>query len=78
MKYQGGLQTSNITQGRDKNYLKYYQGKAIERAKKVFGPYMSTWGYTFPEEWGNYKSNKLDIIVFKLKIVVLKLFHKLG
>jgi len=30
----------------------FYEGKARERAKWVFGPYMRRWGYNFPSEWG--------------------------
>lgn len=43
----------NKTSGKERTYAIYYTPAAIKRAKRVFGPYMEQWGYTFPPEWGD-------------------------
>jgi hypothetical protein len=42
----------NKTTQKDRDFLTYYTPDTIARAKRVFGPYMRQWGYTFPPEWG--------------------------
>lgn len=43
----------NPTGGRARDFVSYYTPEIIPRAKRVFGPYMRQWGYTFPAEWGD-------------------------
>jgi len=43
----------NKTGGKSRDYLSYYTPEIIPRAKRVFGPYMRQWGYSFPPEWGD-------------------------
>ena len=38
---------------RDRDFESYYSEDDIAKAIWIFGPYMKTWGYEFPEEWGN-------------------------
>lgn len=47
------LPSSNVTPGRERNWLQYYTPAARRRATWVFGPYMEQWGYRFPPEWGD-------------------------
>jgi hypothetical protein len=43
----------NKTSEKKKHFSEYYSSEeAKERAIKVFSPYMSEWGYTFPDSWG--------------------------
>jgi hypothetical protein len=43
----------NPTGGRGRDFASYYTPEIIPRARRVFGPYMRQWGYTFPPEWGD-------------------------
>jgi hypothetical protein len=43
----------NRTGGKERDYLSYYTPDIIPRARRVFGPYMEQWGYSFPPEWGD-------------------------
>jgi hypothetical protein len=47
------LPMKNQTAGKRKDFASYYNDKAIERAKHVFGPFMKKWDYEFPVEWGD-------------------------
>jgi hypothetical protein len=47
------LPIANKTNKPEKDYLSYYTPDIIPVAKRVFGPYMKQWGYTFPPEWGD-------------------------
>lgn len=47
------LPISNKTSQKQAEFLSYYSSPAaIGRAKRVFGPFMETWGYAMPTEWG--------------------------
>jgi len=78
MKFNRDLPIINKTKGRDKDYCQYFSDQAIERAKKVFGPFLDKWNYSFPDEWGNYRPNKVNVLIFNIKIILLKIFHSLG
>lgn len=47
------LPAVNTTAGRDEYYVAHFSPEAIERAKRVFGPFMQRWSYKFPAEWGD-------------------------
>lgn len=47
------LPVRNKTPERKQNYLTHYTPATIERAKRVFGPYMKQWGYDIPPSWGD-------------------------
>jgi hypothetical protein len=51
----GPLPSTNVTPGRERNWLQYYTPKVRRRAIWVFGPYMEQWGYAFPPEWGKVR-----------------------
>lgn len=44
---------ANKTGKRERDFFAYYTPDIRDRAKRVFGPYMKTWGYEFPPEWGD-------------------------
>jgi hypothetical protein len=46
------LPVVNPTSGKSRDYLAYYTPDIVDRAKRVFGPYMKQWGYDFPANWG--------------------------
>jgi hypothetical protein len=52
--------------GKKRDSLSLYNPKAIERAKKVFGPFMQAWGYEFPPEWGDPTIPWLSQVEFKV------------
>jgi hypothetical protein len=47
------LPVRNKTPKRKTDYLTHYTPATVERAKRVFGPYMKQWGYEIPNEWGD-------------------------
>jgi hypothetical protein len=50
----------NRTTERDPDYRIYYPPETRARARRVFGPYMSRWGYEFPAEWGLEPPSRLQ------------------
>lgn len=58
------LPLTNPTQKKGRDYTCYYTPDTIERAKRVFGPYMRQWGYEFPPEWGESRINPWDQFQF--------------
>ena len=43
----------NRTKGKEKSYQEFYAPDIYELAAACYGPFMSKWGYTLPESWGN-------------------------
>lgn len=56
----------NKTSDRDKDYRTYYSTEAIKKARWVLGPYMDTWGYNFPKDWGYDSSHWFNRLQFSL------------
>ncbi|HEY7523285.1 MAG TPA: sulfotransferase family 2 domain-containing protein [Candidatus Limnocylindrales bacterium] len=46
------LPNHNRTSMRERDFASYYTPAAIQRARRVLGPHMQEWGYSFPGEWG--------------------------
>lgn len=46
------LPVVNATGTRRRSFETYYTPDLMPRVRRVFGPYMERWGYTFPPEWG--------------------------
>lgn len=46
------LPVVNKTEAKERDFWAYYSPAARRRAKRVFGPYMERWGYSFPDGWG--------------------------
>lgn len=46
------LPVANETAARDRDFTTYYDEVSRRHARRVFGPYMRRWGYSFPIEWG--------------------------
>jgi hypothetical protein len=42
----------NQTTERKKEFWSYYTPEIIPRARRIFGPFMREWGYSFPRSWG--------------------------
>jgi len=47
------LPVVNKTGERKQSFSTYYTPETINRARRIFGPYMQQWGYEFPPEWDN-------------------------
>ena len=43
----------NPTDGKAADFLSYYTPEIRDHARRTFGPFMKTWGYTFPPEWAD-------------------------
>jgi len=46
------LPVRNATAERSSDFTSYYTPRAIARAKRVFAPFMTRFGYEFPSDWG--------------------------
>jgi len=68
------LPVFNKTKKKGNNFIEYYESEEIKRkAIKIFGPYMSYWGYDFPKEWKdeggiNYSMQEYNFVNFFRKI----------
>ena len=60
------IPTSNKTQGRKSDWTSYYTPNMIEKAKRVYGPYMQKWGYEFPATWGDYQVSRVKQVEFRI------------
>lgn len=47
------LPAVNPTSGRKRDFMSYYTPDIAPYARRVFGPYMRRWNYSFPAEWGD-------------------------
>lgn len=70
------LPMRNRTEGKGRDYLTYYTPETVGRAKRVFGPYMKKWGYTFPQEWGEVEVSWLSQLEYKLVRVLMDAYWK--
>lgn len=64
----------NKTQGRDASWKSYYTPKMIEKAKRVYGPFMQKWGYEFPESWGDHCVSHRKMAEFHLVNMMKKTY----
>lgn len=65
------LPVVNKTGVRESDFLSYYTPETIERAKKVFGPFMKQWGYEFPPEWGDASIHRWNQIKFEFLTIFM-------
>lgn len=54
------LPAVNTTARRGRDFTTYYPPHTWARARRVFGPYMERWGYSFPPEWNVKPPTRLD------------------
>ncbi len=74
---QRDLPQANKTPEKKKDFWSYYESdKAKRRAKFVFGPFMSYWGYQFPESWNHIKEPALARIIYNLANVPRKIYWR--
>jgi len=66
----------NPTQGRDRDFISQYSPEIMERAKKVFGPFMKKWGYEFPPEWGETRVPGLTMAGYHILNVPRRLYWR--
>jgi hypothetical protein len=64
----------NITPGRDSEWRTYYTAEIIEQAKRVFGPFMQEWDYSFPAEWGSYSPSWASTAEYNMTKAVAGLY----
>lgn len=70
------LPATNVTPGRERNWLQYYTPAARHRAIWVFGPYMKQWGYSFPDEWGNVRTPLWSQLLMRALRLVRSVYWK--
>jgi len=71
------LPSENKTAKKKKDFFSYYDTpEAIERAKRVFGPYMQKWGYEFPAAWGDHQVSWWDQIEFEFYNIFRNVYWK--
>ena len=68
-----GLPVVNPTGNKRRDFWSYYTPEIREHARKVFGPYMAKWGYTFPPEWGDHPPDIFSRLQFVLLGIVRRI-----
>ena len=61
------LPTVNATASRSRDYRDYFPPYTRGRARRVFGPFMERWGYSFPAEWdvaGVTRGDRIGYAIF--------------
>jgi hypothetical protein len=62
----GPIPMRNKTRQKRDDWESYYSAEIVEQAKRSFGPFMTQWGYDFPDEWGSYEPRWQDELKFRL------------
>ena len=70
------LPAVNKTGARKRDFAEYYSSEAIERAKRVFGPYMKEWSYEFPPDWGAVSISRWNQMEFELASFLMKIYWR--
>jgi hypothetical protein len=70
------LPVRNVTPGRDRDWASHYTPGAIRRAAWVFGPYMETWGYSFPASWGVVRVPAWSHLLFRVAHAFRSIYWK--
>jgi hypothetical protein len=55
----------NSTSARSRSFADYYSPQAIQRARRIMGPYMEQWGYEFPPEWNISPPSRSDRLAYQ-------------
>jgi hypothetical protein len=66
----------NKTGQKRRDFSLYYTPEIIDQAKRVFGPFMKKWGYTFPPEWGDNSISHWDQVEFQCVDIVRNFYWK--
>ena len=64
----------NQTKGKN-NFVKYYTPEIRKQAISVFSPYMSDFGYKFPEDWGPIRTPLIFKLNYLLKNQIKRIFY---
>lgn len=64
------LPVANKTPGRDRDFEGYYPPEIRDRAKRIFGPFMASWGYPLPASWGGLEVSRRSQAYYELLNVV--------
>lgn len=60
------LPPTNVTKEK-KDFLSFYKPEIMNHAKRIFGPAMKEWNYTFPKDWGKNTYSRMTYIQYKIK-----------
>jgi hypothetical protein len=60
----GPLPLVNRTSEKNSDFYSYYTPAIIPQAKRVFGPFMREWHYSFPPAWGNSSISPLTWLTY--------------
>lgn len=64
----------NKTQSRKADWESYYTPDMIEKAKRIYGPFMQKWGYEFPVDWGDHRVSWIKQAEFRLVNLMKKVY----
>jgi hypothetical protein len=56
----------NPTANKERNWMQAYDPAAVRHAMGIFGPFMNTWDYRFPEEWGPVTIPWQSMLLYRL------------
>lgn len=65
---------SNKTPERDSRWQQYYTAELVPQAQRVFGPFMTRWGYNMPTSWGDYRHRRWDEMQYRL-VCLLRYYY---
>lgn len=66
----------NNTAKDGRNFTDFYTPEIIPQAKRLFGPFMRKWGYSFPEEWGDDSVSTVAQLTFHALGVVRRVYWR--
>lgn len=70
------LPLRNPTANRQRDFSRYYADETVARAKRIFGPFMRTWGYEFPAEWGDVNVSRWNQLNFDVANVFRTIYWR--
>ena len=70
------LPIANETADRERSFETYYTPEIRNRARRVFGPYMARWGYSFPPSWDLSAPSATDWFAYRCYSFVARLYWR--
>lgn len=71
------LPIKNRTSGKDRDFEDFYTPETHDRAVRVFGPYMRTWGYEFPPSWNVERPGVMADLAYQTLAIPRRIYWRL-
>lgn len=70
------LPVKNPTSGKRRSFEDFYTPETHDRAVRVFGPYMRTWGYDFPRSWHVQEPDAMAELAYRVLAVPRRVYWR--